>query len=64
MTYEDTNNVISSPESADGASRCGSPDGPITDLFGLEVVHASHSQVLETKKEKPTNGTFFPSGSV
>ncbi|MBK8123946.1 MAG: hypothetical protein IPK54_10420 [Dokdonella sp.] len=40
-TYEDTNKVISSPESADGASRCGSPDGPITDLFGLEVVHAS-----------------------
>lgn len=45
MTYEDTNNVISSPESVDGASRYGSPDGQITDLFGLEVVLVSHGPV-------------------
>lgn len=37
----DTPSATSSPASADGATRSGSPDGPMTDLFGQAVVPAS-----------------------
>lgn len=36
-----THNAISSPASADGATRSGSPDGQMTDLFGQAVAPAS-----------------------
>lgn len=42
-TCADTRSATSSPASADGASPCGSPAGPMTDLFGQEVAHASRS---------------------
>lgn len=38
-----TRSATSSPASADGASPCDSPAGPMTDLFGQEVVPASRS---------------------
>ncbi len=45
MTFADTRNATSSQESEDGATPCGSRVGPITDLFGQEVVHVSRSAV-------------------
>ena len=43
MTCEATHSATSSPASADGATPCDLPDGPMTDLFGQEVAHASPS---------------------
>ena len=43
MTCEATHNATSSPVSVDGAPACALQDGPTTDLFGLEVAHASPS---------------------
>ncbi len=43
MTLEATHNAISSPVLADGAMRYGSPDGPMTDLFGQVLAPASRS---------------------
>jgi hypothetical protein len=42
-TCADTLNATSSPVSADGHSPCGSPDGPMTDLFGRALAPASRS---------------------
>lgn len=39
----DTRSAISSPASAGGATHSGSPDGPMTDLFGQALAHVSHS---------------------
>lgn len=43
MTFEATSSAISSQASAVGATRFGSPDGPMTDLFGQAVAHANLS---------------------
>ncbi len=43
MTYEATHSATSSPESADGARPCTSLAGPMTDLFGQALAHASPS---------------------
>ena len=40
---EDSHSVISSPASEDGPMHSASPDGPMTDLFGQEVVLVSPS---------------------
>lgn len=56
MNLPDIHNVTSSPELADGPMPCNLPDGQQIDLFGPDLAHASHSVVLESKKEKKTNG--------
>lgn len=61
-TCEATRNVISSPALADGATPCGSPDGPITDLFGQGRVRASRSASRGSKKASTTSATCGPSG--
>jgi len=43
MTLETTHSAISSQASEDGALRYGLQDGPMTDLFGQAVAHASPS---------------------
>jgi len=43
MTFQDSLNVISSPESADGRLLCSSQTGLQLDLFGPEVAPVSHS---------------------
>jgi len=43
MTSEATPSVTSSPESADGATPCDLPDGPMTDLLGQALVPANRS---------------------
>jgi hypothetical protein len=62
MTLKDTPSAISLPESVDGPSRSGSPDGPMTDLFGQEVAPASPSVLLENKAEAMTKGISGLSG--
>jgi hypothetical protein len=62
MTLKDTPSAISLPESGVGPSRSGSPDGPMTDLFGQEVAPASPSVLLENKAEAMTKGISGLSG--
>jgi len=57
-------NVIFSPELPAGAKLSASQESAQTDLFGREVLPASHSPSPETKKGKPTFATSFPSGST
>src|SRR5262245_44909355 len=52
-----TRNAISSLASAAGPTRCDSPDGLTTDLFGQAVVPVSRSQALARSSVQPTNGT-------
>ncbi len=42
-TSEATPSATSSPALADGATPCGLPDGPMTDLFGQALAHVSRS---------------------
>lgn len=58
MTSSDTPNVISSPESGDGHLPCGSPESPMTDLFGQAVAPASHSAQPERKKATAMSDTY------
>ena len=56
-----TSNVISSPASADGPTRSGSPDGRTTDLFGQAVAPVSHSPLRVAKRAltiRATSGLF------
>ena len=55
--------VTSSPESEDGASRCGSQDGRMTGQSGLDHAPASRSAPQESAKGLPTTGTSGLSGS-
>ena len=57
MISKDTGNIISSPGSADGATRSGSPDGRTTDPFGLAHARASRSAPRENEKEPPMPAT-------
>jgi hypothetical protein len=59
-----SHSVISSPESVDGREHYSSQDGVQTDLFGLEVPHASHSQQQEKGKEKTMSDTSGLSSSI
>src|SRR3954470_21582722 len=72
-TFWDTGSATSSPESADGASACGSPASPMTAPCGPEALHASHSVPLrlqmEERKAKAIGGilrqfSFASSGSA
>ena len=42
--FEDTHSAISSQESASGPTRCETPDGPTTDLFGQVAAPVRHSR--------------------
>ena len=50
VTSEPSGNAISSPASECGVTPYASPDGPMTDLFGREVVLALRSASLERKR--------------
>jgi len=64
MIYADTDNAISSQVSAPGLTRCDSPNGPMTDLFGQEAALANPLVPQESSKEPTTNGICGPSGSI
>src|SRR5262245_17022814 len=49
--------ATSSPASADGATPCGLPDGPMTDLFGQVVVPANPSAQPERARRPRTSVT-------
>ena len=53
----------STPGSADGIMRSGSPDGRKTERSGPAPAPVSHSRLLETEKGKQTNVIFGRSGS-
>jgi hypothetical protein len=63
MTFADTPNAISSPESADGRLRFDSPAGLMTDLFGPVPVRANLSARQAQDLGLLTSGTFGPSGT-
>ena len=54
---EGSASAISSPGSADGATPCGSPAGPTTDLFGRAVAPVSRSRRRESARARQTPGT-------
>src|SRR6202453_5289005 len=56
-SFEDLPSAISSPASESGATPCVLPDGPMTDLFGREVVLAPVSQPQEKEKGLQTLAT-------
>ena len=62
-TCEAIPNVTSSLGLEGGATPCGSQAGPMTDLFGQEVVPASRSVVRGKDSGLRTNGTFGPIGT-
>jgi hypothetical protein len=57
-TLRITRNAISSPASADGASRCDSPDGATIGLFGPVPVPVSRSHRSASKLANATRATF------
>ena len=59
-TSEATTNATSSPESADGATPCASPDGQTTERSGQEAAHVSRFRARDSKKAMPTNDTSGP----
>lgn len=63
-TCDDSNNATSSPVSVDGATPCGLPDGPTTDLFGQVLAPANHSAPPVKGKAQTTSATFGLCGSV
>lgn len=56
-TSPDIPSATFSPGSADGASDCGSPVGPMTGLFGQAHAPASHSRRPESAAASLTNDT-------
>ena len=58
MTYEDTNNVISSPESVVGPTPCDWLESPMIDLFGQEVVPVNLSARQAKALGLLTSGTY------
>ena len=59
-TSPDTPSATSSPGSAAGASRSGSPDGPMTAPCGPEAVPVSRFRALDSGKDMPTSDTSGP----
>lgn len=62
MTCEASRKRTFSPASADGLTPCGSPDGPMTDLFGQALPPASRSASQARGLETPTPATSRRSG--
>ncbi len=60
VTLPDTLNVISSPGSADGPTRCGWQDGPTTAPCGPAPVRVSRFRARDSAKAMPTNDTSGP----
>lgn len=56
----DSHNAISSPESADGATPCASPDGPMIDPCGPDPARANLSAQREKVRDSQTLGTCGP----
>jgi hypothetical protein len=63
MTLKDTTSATSSPGSADGRSRFGSPDGPTTAPSGPAPVPVSRSAPPASGPEQMTLAIFGPSGT-
>ena len=57
-TFADILSATSSPESADGRRRCGSPDGQATAPSGPAPAHASRSAPLEKIEENKMSDTY------
>lgn len=57
-TWTGIGSAISSPASAGGPMRSGSPNGPTTDLFGRALVPVSPSAWLARTKHTSTSGIF------
>jgi hypothetical protein len=57
-TSADTTNVTSSQESADGASLCVSPAGPMTDLFGQALAPVSRSASPASSVAQKMSATY------
>ena len=64
MTLWGTHKPTSSPESADGPTRCGSLDGLTTNPSGPEVAHANPSPLPVKDSEKRTSDTSGPSSDA
>jgi hypothetical protein len=58
MTSKDSLSAISLQESQAGVTRSDLQDGPILDLFGQEVVPASHLASRERKKRNQMSVTY------
>ncbi|GAB0057334.1 hypothetical protein SIID45300_01659 [Candidatus Magnetaquicoccaceae bacterium FCR-1] len=54
-TWADSRNTTSLPESEDGPMPCGSPDGRMIDLFGLDRVPVSRSPMPENDSGQKTD---------
>lgn len=63
-TSKDSASATSSPESAGGLARLGSPDGETMRRSGLDHVHANHSLWLAKKWGRRTRVTFGRSSAV
>lgn len=64
MTLWDMTGAISSPVSADGATHCGLPVGPMTGQCGQDHAPVSRFPQQERNRECRTNGTSGQSGSA
>lgn len=64
MTLWDMTSAISSPVSADGATHCGLPVGPMTGQCGQDHAPVSRFPQQERNRECRTNGTSGQSGSA
>lgn len=64
LTFWDIPSVTFLPESADGASRSGLPDGPTTARSGPEAAPASVSAPLESNADLPTSATCGPCSPI
>src|ERR1700744_250772 len=60
LTSKDTTSTISSPASAGGATRSGSPDGPMIAPSGPAPVPVSRFRSRDREKAMPTNDTSGP----
>jgi hypothetical protein len=61
-TSKDSRNAISSPALESGATPCGSPDGPMSDLFGRDHAPVSHFRPAAKGRVAPTIATSGPIG--
>lgn len=64
MTLWDMTSAISSPVSADGATHCGLPVGPMTGQCGQDHAPVSHFPLQEGNRECRTTGTSGRSGTA
>lgn len=64
MTLWGTRKPTSSPESVDGPTRCGSPDGLTTNPCGPDLAPANPSPPPEKDLAKKTSATYGPSSDA